>query len=398
MAISVVMPALEMAQETGKLIAWHKKEGERVAKGETLFEIETDKAVVEIEATADGVLAGVNSQVGAVVPVGETIAWIVAPGEKPPEHSGAAAPTGRAKSSPSHLAPTPAAAAQAGAAQDAGISPKARRQAKEFGLDLNRIRGTGPGGIITTEDVLAAKNLQAAPTTAVPTSSTAALSTVARLMAERTAESWKTVPHFFVLREADASELIELQKKLKKEAASAQSVPPTITDLLIALVARALEKHPGLNFSWTAGSIRKNPEINISLAMAVDDGVVAPVIQKANSLPLGEIARQRAALTERARAGRLQPADISGGTFTISNLGMYKVDAFTAIITPPQVAILAVGAVSDRVVAVGGQPAVRPVLTLSLSSDHRVVDGARAASFLNDVVDGITGPAKILGL
>ncbi len=397
MAISVVMPALEMAQETGKLIAWHKQEGERVAKGETLFEIETDKAVVEIEATADGILAGVNSREGAVVPVGQTIAWIVAPGEKPPSQSAAAAPTGRAKSAPAHIAATPDAANQAAASQEAGISPKARRLANELGLDVNQIRGTGPGGIITTDDVLAAKNSQSSPASAVSGSPTAALSAIARLMAERTAESWKTVPHFFVLREADAGELVELQKKLKKQAASAQSVSPTITDLLIALAARALEKHPALNSSWNAGGIRKNPQINISLAMAVGDGVVAPVIQNANSLPLGEIARQRAALTERARAGRLQPADISGGTFTISNLGMYKVDAFTAIITPPQVAILAVGAVSDRVVAIAGQPAVRPVLTLSLSSDHRVVDGARAASFLNDLVDGFAAPAKILG-
>ncbi|MGH9699649.1 MAG: dihydrolipoamide acetyltransferase family protein, partial [Candidatus Acidiferrales bacterium] len=340
MAISVVMPALEMAQETGKLIAWRKKEGERVVKGETLFEMETDKAVVEIEATADGVLAGVNSQEGAVVPVGETIAWIVAPGEKPPAHSTAPAPTGRAKSAPLHTA-APAASTPAAALQDAGISPKARRLANELNLDVNQIHGTGPGGIITTEDVLAAKNSQAAPTAAASIAPAAALSAVARLMAERTAESWKTVPHFFVLREADASELIALQKKLKKEAAAAQSVPPTISDLLIALVARALEKHPALNASWTAAGIRKNPDINISLAMAVDDGVVAPVIQKANVIQIGEIAKQRAALTERARAGRLQPADISGGTFTISNLGMYKVDAFTAIITPPQVAILA---------------------------------------------------------
>ena len=398
MAISVVMPALEMAQETGKLIAWRKKEGERVAKGETLFEIETDKAVVEIEATADGILAGVISLEGAVVPVGETIAWIVAPGEKPPAQSTAPAPTGRAKSAPAHITATPAAANQAAASQEAGISPKARRLAKELGLDLNQLRGTGPGGIITAEDVLAAKNSQVPSYGAVSGTPAAALSAVARLMAERTAESWKTVPHFFVLRQADAGELMQLQKKLKKEAASAQRVPPTITDLLIALVSRALEKHPALNSSWTSGAIRKNPHINVSLAMAVGDGVVAPVIQNANSLPLDEIAAQRATLTERARAGRLQPADISGGTFTISNLGMYKVDAFTAIITPPQVAILAVGAVSDRVVAVGGHAAVRPVLTLSLSSDHRVVDGARAASFLNEVVDGIAAPAKILGL
>lgn len=397
MAISVVMPALEMAQETGKLIAWRKKEGESVTKGEVLFEIETDKAVVEIEATSDGILAGVISREGAVVPVGETIAWLVAPGEKPPAHSAAPVPTGRAKSTPSHAAATPAAAVQP-AAQDIGISPKARRLAKELGLDLHQIRGTGLAGVVTTEDVLAAKNQQAAPAAVVPSSRSAGLSAIARLMAERTADSWKTVPHFFVLRDAGASALLELQKKLKKESASAQTVPPTITDLLVALVARTLGNHPALNASWIGESIRKNPEIDISVAMSVNDGVVAPVIQKANSLPLGEIAKQRAALAERARAGRLQPSDLSGGTFTISNLGMYKVDAFTAIIAPPQVAILAVGAISDRVVAIDGQPAVRPVLTLSLSSDHRVVDGARAASFMNDLVDAIAKPANILGL
>ena len=393
MAISVVMPALEMAQETGKLIAWHKKEGERVTKGETLFEIETDKAVVEIEATADGILAGVNSWEGAVVPVGETIAWIVAPGEKPPAQSTPAALTGRAKSAATHVVAAPAASSHSAASQDAGISPKARRLANELGLDVHQLRGTGSGGIITTDDVLAAKNSQSSPVSGSP----AALSAVARLMAERTAESWKTVTHFFVFREVDAGELIELQKILKKQAASAQRVSPTITDLLVALVARALHKNPALNASWTAGSIRNNPEINISLAMAVGDGVVAPVIRNANSLPLGEIASRRAALTDRARAGRLQPADISAGTFTISNLGMYQANAFTAIITPPQVAILAIGAVSDRVVAVAGQPAVRPTLTLCLSSDHRVVDGARAASFLNDVVEAIAAPGKILG-
>ena len=404
MAISVVMPALEMAQETGKLLAWRKKEGDSVAKGEPLLEIETDKAVVEIESPAGGILAGVKSHEGAVVPVGEIIAWIVAPGEQPPTSSAAASPSGRTKTEQPKISARGAASASSTAPSSINISPKARRLAKEHGLDITQIRGTGPEGSITTEDVLAAKESASStpaadskPVTTLPGGG-AALSSIARLMAERTTKSWTTVPHFFVIREADSSALLDFQKKIKLQLQTAASASPTITDCLIGLVARTLERHPALNASWTGDNIRINPEINISLAIAVPDGVVASVIQKAHAASLAEIAAQRTALASRARSGKLAPADISGGTFTISNLGMLKVDAFTAIITPPQAAVLAVGAVSDRVVAVGGQPAVRPVMTLSLSSDHRVIDGARAAAFLNDLVEAIREPEKWLRL
>jgi pyruvate dehydrogenase E2 component (dihydrolipoamide acetyltransferase) len=394
MAISVVMPALEMAQETGKLLAWRKKEGDQVAKGEPLLEIETDKAVVEIESPAGGILAGVKSHEGAVVPVGEIIAWIVAPGEQPPAPSVAAAPSGRTKTEqPKSFAVAPA-TAQSSAPQNVNISPKARRLAKEQGIDIARIKGTGPEGSITTEDVIAAKDSGASPPNATDAATTAgALSAIARLMAERTTKSWTTVPHFFVVRDADSAALLEFQKKSKSKSGSSS---PTITDCLVGLVARVLERHPALNSSWTGDNIRSNPDINISLAIAVTGGVVAPVIQKANSAPLADIAARCSALAERARSGKLSPADISGGTFTISNLGMLKVDSFTAIITPPQSAVLAVGAVSDRVVAIGGKPVVRPVMTLTLSSDHRVVDGARAAAFMNDLVEAIREPDKWL--
>jgi pyruvate dehydrogenase E2 component (dihydrolipoamide acetyltransferase) len=397
MAISVVMPALEMAQETGKLLAWRKKEGDHVAKGEPLLEIETDKAVVEIESPAGGILAGVKSHQGAVVPVGEIIAWIVAPGEQPPVPSVAAAPSGRTKTEQPKSSAVAPATAQSSASESINISPKARRLAKEQGIDIAQIRGTGPQGSITTEDVIAAKESGAsAPNAAASAASSAPLSAIARLMAERTTKSWATVPHFFVVRGADSTALLEFQKKLKSKSQSQQSSSPTITDCLIGLVARVLERHPALNSSWTADNIRSNPDINVSLAIAVTDGVVAPVIQTANSISLADIATQRSALAERARSGKLSPADISGGTFTISNLGMLKVDSFTAIITPPQAAVLAVGAVSDRVVAIGGKPVVRPVMTLSLSSDHRVVDGARAAAFMNDLVEAIREPEKWL--
>jgi pyruvate dehydrogenase E2 component (dihydrolipoamide acetyltransferase) len=209
-------------------------------------------------------------------------------------------------------------------------------------------------------------------------------------MAERTAESWKTVPHFFLTREVDAEALNEAKRNLSPEIEKSYAVKLTHTDLLVAVVARTLARHSRMNASWTGEGIRENPEVNVALAMAVDDGVVAPVIRNAGKTRLGEIAAQRHDLTERARSGKLRPADLADGTFTISNLGMFGVDAFTAIIIPPQAAILAVGAIADRVVAIDDRPTVRPMMTLTLSSDHRVVDGARSAEFMRDLAQSIT--------
>jgi pyruvate dehydrogenase E2 component (dihydrolipoyllysine-residue acetyltransferase) len=398
MAISVVMPALEMAQETGKLLAWRKKEGEHVTKGEPLLEIETDKAVVEVESPGDGILAGITADVGAVVPVGETIAWLVGPGEKPPTKFATAASAARASGGPDRTvaaAPVQAAEQRVGTAPQ--ISPKARRLAKELGVDIGSIRGTGPEGTITSEDVQRAADSKGVSVgVAAAPAGVEALSQVARLMAERTAQSWTSVPHFFLVRDVDCGALIAFQKKLSDEAQKAQSAAPTITDLLIGILARVLAKHPRMNASWTGGGIRSNPEINISVAMAVKDGVVGAVIHKANTAKIAEISALRRELTERARAGRLRPADIIGGTLTLSNLGMYKVDAFSAIITPPQAASLAVGSISDRVVPVEGKPGIRPMMTMTLSSDHRVVDGARAAEFLSELADAIREPERVL--
>jgi pyruvate dehydrogenase E2 component (dihydrolipoyllysine-residue acetyltransferase) len=400
MAMSVVMPALEMAQETGKLLAWRKKEGESVAKGEPLLEIETDKAVVEVEAPGDGILAGISADVGAVIPVGETIAWLVAPGEKPPSKAAASAPAARATSSVTQrVAATTAAVAAKAAIPPPQISPKARRLAKELGIDFALVRGTGPDGVITAEDIQKFANSNVgvpAPPAAAAAPTTEALSQVARLMAERTTQSWTSVPHFFLVREVDATKLVAALKRLGDEAEKTQSAMPTITDLLIALIARTLAKYPRMNASWTGEGIRSSADINISVAVAVNDGVVGAVIHNANTLKIAEIPTQRRELTERARAGRLRPVDIAGGTFTLSNLGMYKVDAFSAIITPPQAAVLAVGAISERVVAMEGKPVVRPMMTMTLSCDHRVVDGARAAEFLRDLADAIRDPGKLL--
>lgn len=394
MAISVVMPALEMAQETGKLLAWRKKEGEKVAKGEPLFEIETDKAVVEIEAQGDGILAAVTAGVGAVIPVGETIAWLVAPGEQPPAKLAVTTPTARASSSVERPVLVAGTAVEKSAATAPQISPKARRLAKELGVDIGQIRGTGPDGTITAEDVQAFASGAKPAGVATAGSTTEPLSQVARLMAERTTQSWTTVPHFFLVREVDATELVEAQKRFGQGIDKSQA--PSITDVLISLVARVLAKHPRMNSSWTGSSIQPNPDVNVSVAMAVKDGVVGAVIHKADSKKIADLSSERRELTERARAGRLRPADITGGTFTVSNLGMYKVDAFSAIITPPQAAVLAVGSVSDRVVPVDGKPGIRPVMIMTLSSDHRVVDGARAAEFLSDLANAIREPGKWL--
>lgn len=412
------MPALEMAQETGKLLSWRKKEGDTVSKGEPLLEVETDKAVVEVEATADGILAGLKAREGDVIPVGQTIGWIVAPGEKPPVEEASTASGRRMDTKPAASAPAPSAAPPPAVAPGASprISPKARRLAKEHGVDLSRVRGSGGEGEILAEDILAfAASLAGkagevvAQTGRVATSAGAwlgtkvgeaaakveSLSQIARLMAERTTHSWTTAPHFFVMRDIDAAALLSAREKLAPAVEKERSVKLNHTDLLIAAVAHALEKHPLVNASWTGDAIRLHPEINVGIAMAVDDGVVAPAIPAANTKKLGEIAGLRRDLTERARAGKLRPADLTGATFTISNLGMYNVDAFTAIIVAPQAAILAVGRISDRVVPVDGKPAVRPMMTLTLSCDHRVFDGARAALFLNDLASALAEPEKL---
>ncbi|HLV86814.1 MAG TPA: dihydrolipoamide acetyltransferase family protein [Candidatus Sulfotelmatobacter sp.] len=400
------MPALEMAQETGKLLAWRKKEGDRVSKGEPLLEIETDKAVVEVEAPADGVLAGVKASEGADIPVGQTIAWIVAPGEQPPVDGAAdTVPTARASSAkPDQTTPAASVATvPSPATQAPKISPKARRLAKELGVDITKLQGSGLEGEILASDVQSAHGGTAAAgrTGRSEVSGRSAFevgghverpTSLGRIMAERTTQSWTTVPHFFVTREMDATGLNAYRERIVIEVERAHQVRVSHTDLLVALTARALLKHPRLNASWTPEGIRIHDHVNIGVAIAVNDGVVAAVIRNAHRASPAEIAKLRLELTGRARDGKLRPADIADATFTISNLGMYQVDQFSAIITPPQAAILAVGAITDRVVARNGEPAVLPMMTVTLSCDHRVADGARAALFLQDLAEALRDP------
>ncbi|HUK37458.1 MAG TPA: dihydrolipoamide acetyltransferase family protein, partial [Vicinamibacterales bacterium] len=402
------MPALEMAQETGKLVSWKKKEGDSVKKGELLLEVETDKAVVEIEAAGEGILGGVTAQPGAVVPVGQTIAWLLKPGERPPTQT-APVQTGRTGAAAVQM-PAAEAASVAGpqgdplavaVAYNIRISPKARRLAKEYSVDITKIKGTGPAGEIVADDVLAARSGGGVATPPAPaavpqrpapapvaapsvaTTSAAAelgaLSSIGKIMAERTTQSWTTAPHFFVSREVDCTELVAARKRFGPQVERERGVKLTYTDLLTAAIAQTLRKHPRMNASWTGDSIKANADVNVGLAMAVTDAVVVGVVPKTDGMSLGDIASRRRDLTERARTNKLQPADITGATFTISNLGMYHVDSFTAIIVPPQAGILAVGAMKDRLVPVMGGIATKPMMTITLSCDHRVLDGARGA-------------------
>ena len=398
MAFSVVMPALEMAQETGKLIAWRKQEGDRVTKGEPLLEIETDKAAVEVEAPADGILAGIKASAGADIPVGQTIAWIVAPGEVPPADGAPGAPAARtgSHSKTEQASPLLVATVSSAPASTGKISPKARRLAKELGVDPATVHGSGPGGEILASDVQAAASVPAAPPAEKKPGAIEVPSSLGRIMAERTTQSWTTVPHFFVARHIDAGALDEYRERVVGDIENTHQVRITHTDLLVALVARVLLKHPRLNASWHAEGIHLHDHVHMGVAIAVSDGVVAAVIRNAQTANLGEIALQRRDIAERARAGKLRPADIADATFTISNLGMYQVDQFSAIISPPQAAILAVGGIADRVVAHEGRPVVRPIMTLTLSCDHRVADGAKAALFLSDLAEALRVPSKLL--
>ena len=430
MPTNIIMPALELAQETGKVLRWLKSPGEAVQKGEPIVEIETDKVTVEIEAPASGVLRDVTARQGDVVPVGQTIAMIVAAGEVGGGAAGSPSAVrpaavgvsaGAVKASPlarklaeqhgvdltrvrtasgriekadvlAYVASQTAAPAGNGvAARLAAASPKARRLAAERGVDISMVPGSGPGGAVLVADVPTAGR-PATPAPAAPRVAAPAVGTVWRIMAERMTTSWTSAPHFYLVREVNVSRLVSWLDKARKQTGA----HITYTDLLVKLVAAALSQHPRVNASWKDGTIVQNADINIGLAVAIDDGLVVPVVHRADTLRLAEIAARREDVVSRAQASRLRPADIQGGGFTISNLGMYGVDAFNAIVNPPQSAILAVGRIADRVVAVNGQPAVQPTMVLTLSCDHRALDGARGAQFLGALADLIEEPLALL--
>lgn len=383
MPTDVIMPALGMAQETGKVVRWLKSEGETVAKGEPLMEVETDKVTVDVEAPADGTLAAVTADEGEDVPVGRTIAVILASGEAAPE---------AAESEPTRPAAPRVSDSQLLSGDGVTrprrrplASPKARRLAAERNIDLAAVAGSGPRGAVVAADL---EQEQVTDSYKVPE-----LGTVWRRMAERTTASWQSVPHFFLSRDVDASRLNAWRETARTRPGYERV---SHTDLLVKLAAAALERHPRVNGHWHDGSIVPGEGINVGIAVATEDGLIVPVVHDAERLTLREISERRTQLVEAARAGKLRPDDVQRGTFTISNLGMYGVDSFQAIVNAPQAAILAVGRIVDRVVPVDGAPAVRPILSLTLSFDHRVVDGARGAEFLDTLAGLAEEPAGLV--
>jgi pyruvate dehydrogenase E2 component (dihydrolipoamide acetyltransferase) len=283
-------------------------------------------------------------------------------------------------------------AANRAAVRLGAASPKARRLAAERGLDIHTMRGSGPQGAVLAADILSAPVTPVLPASAARPSDGQGVGAVWRIMAERMTASWTTAPHFYLFREVTVGRLAAWRQQAEKQTGGRI----TYTDVLVKLVAAALARHPAVNASWRDGVIARHAEINIGLAVAVEDGLIVPVIHRADTLGLAAIAARREDVVSRAQGGKLRPADIQGGTFTISNLGMFGVDAFNAIVNPPQAAILAVGRIADRVVALDGQPAVQPTMMLTLSCDHRALDGARAARFLGDLADLIEEPLALL--
>jgi len=400
MAVAVIFPKLDEAMTSGKIVRWLKNEGDHVEKGEVILEIESEKTSFELEAEASGILSNITAREGDEVPIGTAIAYILQPGEKAPEaKTPVKAEAKEEKSKPTARTEAPEAAP---AAKEVKASPLARNIAKEHGVDLSLVTGTGPGGRITKEDVLnfveaggaaAAPAPQKAP--AVAEAETVPLSTMRDVIARRMIESFQT-PHFYLTVEVDAQELQRTRQLLLPVIEARTGVRLTLTDLLIKIAARALERNPALNCSYANGSLKRFKYIDIGLVTSVEGGLMVPVIKDANNKSVAEIAQARAELVQKARERTLSKEEMTGSTFTISNMGMYDIDQFSAIIQPPEAAILAVAKVAEKVVARNGEMVIRPMINLTLSIDHRILDGALGAQFLRTMKGYIEDPVSLV--
>jgi pyruvate dehydrogenase E2 component (dihydrolipoamide acetyltransferase) len=409
MANEVKLPRLGQGMEAGTIVKWLKSEGERVEKGEPLYEMDTDKVTQEVEAPLSGVLLRIAVAEGEA-PVGTTIAYIgeegeevteaVAPLSAAPQPVATPAPAGDANGRAAETS-APAPAAQSVEADRIKASPLARRLARERGIDLALVAGTGPEGRIVAEDVeraatgaAAAAPLPQLRQVAPGSVERLELSNTRRTIARRLTEAWQA-PSFQVSRSADMTQPLALRERLV--ARQAEDEPRiSVSDLLTKACAVALLRHPGVNALWAEDAIELHGSANIGIAVAAPNGLIVPVIRGCEQRTLVELAAARSDLVARARAGTLTTADLEGGTFTISNLGPFGVEEFVAVLNPPQAAILAVGAVEERPVARGGELTVAPMLTLTLTCDHRVVDGALAAQFLAAVKELLEDPGLML--
>src|SRR3954454_11153861 len=396
----VILPRLGQGMESGTIVRWLKSEGEPVKKGEPLFELDTDKVTQEVEAEAAGFLLKIAVAEGEV-PVGQTVAFIGTEGEDVPEVAAAEAPKEPDPQREPEAEPEQRTIEQPAATTNGRVkaSPLARRLARARGIDLAAIHGTGPEGRIVAEDVERAEAGGPAPPAPVAAPPPAGevervpLSNVRKTIARRLTEAWQ-IPVFQLQASADMTRVNALVARLRERD---PNVRVTVTDVLTKVCAQALLRHREVNAEFTENAILLHPTANVGLAVAAPQGLVVPVIRSAERLSLTEIAGVRADLVARARETKLRAEDLEGGTFTISNLGMYAVESFTAVLNPPQAAIVAVGATEERVVpAGGGDLAVRPMLTLTATFDHRAVDGAPAAAFLQSLKESLEDPGLAL--
>ena len=399
MAFELFVPRLGWDMEEGTFAGWLKKDGETVKEGEPVFLVESEKAEQEVESLESGILRipADGPQPGDVLPVGTLIGYLVEPGEQAPssvKSVGAAPPmpgSAGTKADPASTGaaavPTPAEKPREERAARPSISPRAKRIAKELGVDWKKVQGTGREGRIVEEDIRAAASGAAAAGEAPP----AAVGRLRKRIAQRVSESAHSTASVTLTAEADATNLVSRRDELKA-GASGEAIVPTYTDLFVKLAAAALEKHPLLNSYWENDQIRVLDDIHIAIAVDTEEGLLAPVLRNANKKSIQQIAEESRSLAEKARARKLDRDSLQGGTFTITNLGTYGIDAFTPIINLPQCAILGVGAIRLKPAVHQGQLAARHMVSLSLTFDHRIVDGAPAAAFLKTVHELIEQP------
>jgi pyruvate dehydrogenase E2 component (dihydrolipoamide acetyltransferase) len=389
MLTEVRMPKLGMAMKKGAVTKWLKAEGDTVQEGADLFELASEKITAVVPAPASGVLGRVVAGLGTELPVGALLALIGEPGDAfPPAEELAGAPAAEGAATAAAAAPAPA-AAPAGAAATGGegapASPAARRRARELGVDIARVPPGAPGKRVMVEDVEAFA--AAAETAPQPQGQVVPFAGIRKVVAERLTESLRTMAQVTIAREVDAGGLVARRAALAAGFEAATGIRLTYTDLLVKDTAELLADHPLLNATLTEQGIVCPPAVHMGVAVALDDGLIVPVIRDAGGRSLAELARDRVDLAARAQAGTLTMDEVEGGTFTISNLGSFGADAFTPIVNPPQCAILGVGRIVDKPVAVDGLVQVRPTMWLSLTFDHRIVDGAPAARFLQQLGD-----------
>lgn len=390
MEVQMLMPKFGMGMLEGLVVEWLKQEGERIEKGESLLVIETDKVTVEIEAPFTGVLAKVLAAAGTEVPCGESVgvfrieeevgqSQVALTGKPRKGRTVRSAPTGGAAARPAPVA------VPAVLPSTLDISPIALKIATERGVDVTRIKGTGPGGRITKEDVVLAAEQDATGEQVegeLEAIDVIPLRGMRKTISERMHLSRQNAAHFTLTMEVDMTETVKLREELKNAAATTR---PTVNDMIIMATARALTEHRRMNCSRVGDEIRNWKQVNVGVAVATERGLVVPVVRDADKRTLAEISEVARALAERAREGTLDLSDVSQGTFTITNLGAFGIDIFTPIINPPESAILGVGRVAQRPVALDGQVVIRSMMHISLSIDHRILDGVPAAQFMNAI-------------